>query len=393
MEEQYLLMHKDDPCGILMIDMDSGGLLGYKNLPGSVCAPFLGQADERLMKKWWEARAVPASRNSIQVMLEKAGCDNTKAYLAKNLALSITDTYWICPADLQLRWKDVCLQNAAAGAGKVPWHNMSSYDPNASLGGQMEKYWDLGKKPPLLVKTAYKAYGQQSINEAFASELHRRQGSPVPFVLYTVHKAETDNAVLAECAAFTSEQTELVPALEILESEKQNNDESLYDSFIDICGKHGLDREQMQEFMDYQTLTDFVISNTDEHLMNFGILRDADTMKLTGPAPIFDSGNSMFYADERNVPYKRYELLERRITGIHDKEEKMLMHVRNKKIVKEDLLPTPAETEAFYLEYGLPSEKAAFISKSYEQKCALFRDFQRGKKISLYHEKKKYKGL
>ena len=149
----------------------------------------------------------------------------------------------------------------------------------------------------------------------------------------------------------------------------------------------------MQEFMDYQTLTDFVISNTDEHLMNFGILRDADTMKLTGPAPIFDSGNSMFYADERNVPYKRYELLERRITGIHDKEEKMLTHVRNKKIVKEDLLPTPAETEAFYLEYGLPSEKAAFISKSYEQKCALFRDFQRGKKISLYHEKKKCKGL
>ena len=143
-------------------------------------------------------------------MLEKAGCDNTKAYLAKNLALSITDTYWICPADLQLRWKDVCLQNAAAGAGKVPWHNMSSYDPNASLGGQMEKYWDLGKKPPLLVKTAYKAYGQQSINEAFASELHRRQGSPVPFVLYTVHKAETDNAALQNVQTFTSEQTELV---------------------------------------------------------------------------------------------------------------------------------------------------------------------------------------
>lgn len=35
-------------------------------------------------------------------------------------------------------------------------------------------------------------------------------------------------------------------------------------------------------------LTDFVISNTDEHLLNFGVLRDADTMKLIGPAPIFD---------------------------------------------------------------------------------------------------------
>lgn len=27
--------------------------------------------------------------------------------------------------------------------GKIPYHNATSYDYNASLGGQMEKYWDL----------------------------------------------------------------------------------------------------------------------------------------------------------------------------------------------------------------------------------------------------------
>ena len=59
--------------------------------------------------------------------------------------------------------------------------------------------------------------------------------------------------------------------------------------------------------MDYQTLTDFVISNTDEHLVNFGVLRNADTMKLIGPAPIYDSGNSMFYNEDRLIPYSRVE--------------------------------------------------------------------------------------
>ena len=30
--------------------------------------------------------------------------------------------------------------------GKVPYYNATSYDPNASLGGQLEKYWDLENK-------------------------------------------------------------------------------------------------------------------------------------------------------------------------------------------------------------------------------------------------------
>ena len=67
-------------------------------------------------------------------------------------------------------------------------------------------------------------------------------------------------------------------------------------------------------------LTDFVISNTDEHFMNFGVLRDTDTMKLLGPAPVFDSGNSMFFAEDRRTPYTRTELLERKITSFYQTE-------------------------------------------------------------------------
>lgn len=40
--------------------------------------------------------------------------------------------------------------------GKIPYHNVTSYDPNASLGGQMEKYWDFTGKVPVLVKESSK---------------------------------------------------------------------------------------------------------------------------------------------------------------------------------------------------------------------------------------------
>lgn len=43
-------------------------------------------------------------------------------------------------------------------------------------------------------------------------------------------------------------------------------------------------------FLEYQILT-----NTDRHLNNFGVLRDTHTLKSIGMAPIFDSGNSIFW--------------------------------------------------------------------------------------------------
>ncbi len=81
---------------------ETGALRIYKD-NGSGLSPFLGNADTRKMKRWWEGRAVPASRNMIKEVLRQASCPNTKMYLAKNLALSMTDSYWIRPLDMDLK--------------------------------------------------------------------------------------------------------------------------------------------------------------------------------------------------------------------------------------------------------------------------------------------------
>ena len=40
---------------------------------------------------------------------------------------------------------------------------------------------------------------------------------------------------------------------------------------------------------------DYIIANEDRHLNNFGLIRNAETLKWIGVAPIFDSGSSLGY--------------------------------------------------------------------------------------------------
>lgn len=383
---KYSLMHKNDKCGTILFDENIGRITEYHDDRNGL-SPYLGNCDIKKIQKWWEMRAVPASRATMQQVINNANCLNTEVYLAKNLGLSMTDTYWIKPSGIDLSFDNVKFANLAAYShGKIPYHNATSYDPNASLGGQMEKYWDLMHKTPILVKESYKYYGQQSINEVFASIVHSRQPSNVEFVRYTAEMTE-DRGVQCKCPAFTSENIELLSAYELVESRKIQNSQALYDEYINICVENGIDYNQIQEFMDYQTMTDFLITNTDEHLLNFGVLRDPNTMKLIGPAPIFDSGNSMFYSDGRKTPYTRAGILDIPITSFYKREEKLLGKVKNKTAVDLNSIPSAGEVKELYANAGIPEEKANVISKNYDTKAKMLSEFQRGKTISLYKEK------
>ena len=382
----YYLMHKNNRCGIIEIDDISGSVTGYKD-DGNGLSPYLGNAELDSIKRWWMNRAIPANRETIHSLINRFEVASREDYLAKNLALSVTDTYWICPIDSSLTYDDInFFKLREYNEGIIPYHNSSSYDPNASLGGQMDKYWDLNGNVPVLVKESYRYFGQQSINEMFASNVYALQNNDIAFVRYDCEDTE-DGGKRCRCRAFTSGDIELVSAYEITCSEKTSNNKSDYDSYIDLCVSNGIDKDLIREFMDYQTAMDFIISNTDEHLYNFGVLRDANSMKLLGPAPIFDSGNSMFYADLMKRPFTRTEMLEREVTSFYKKEEKLLKQIKNKMLVKMDLLPSPEETEDFYSKNGIPESRARIIAQNYMVKLQMFREFQQGKTISLYNEK------
>lgn len=386
--KHFTLMHKNDICGLLSIDEITGRFINYKD-NGYGLSPYLGNANIQNMKLWWEMRAIPANRETVQNLIHSLDIVTNEDYLAKNLALSITDNYWIKPIDVDINYEDINFFNLKKyNNGLVPYHNTTSYSPNASLGGQMEKYWDLTGKNPVLVKEASKYYGQQAINELFATKIHETQDNDILFTKYNI-KTINNGSILSLCNSFTDKNIEFISAYEILESEKISNDRNNYNAYIQICVKHGIDEEIIRNFMDYQTLTDFLISNTDEHLMNFGILRNSNTMELIGPAPIFDSGNSMFYKDDIQRPYTRIELLEQKVSSFYKTEEKILKNIKNKNILNLNLLFSPNEVAEFYKEYGIPEERANIIAENYANKYLLLKEFQQGKTISLYHEKEK----
>jgi hypothetical protein len=63
--------------------------------------------------------------------------------------------------------------------------------------------------------------------------------------------------------------------------------------YLDCCGALGI--PGMRESVDRMLTVDFIIANEDRHFGNFGAVRGADTLAWIGPAPIFDSGTSLWH--------------------------------------------------------------------------------------------------
>ena len=65
------------------------------------------------------------------------------------------------------------------------------------------------------------------------------------------------------CGDFATEEIEFISAYDISSSVKKNNALSEFKHFIGVCGRLGLDQEEVRRFLEYQIMTDFVLTNTD----------------------------------------------------------------------------------------------------------------------------------
>lgn len=74
---------------------------------------------------------------------------------------------------------------------------------------------------------------------------------------------------------------------------KMENYFSSYEHFMNACGRLGI--PGIKEFMDYMLVFDYLMVNTDRHFGNFGAIRDVEALEWIGPAPVFDSGTSLWH--------------------------------------------------------------------------------------------------
>lgn len=382
---EYVIMRKDVPITIADFS-DEGKMLWFsRKIKNEELAPLQEKNSSDWLIDWWNQRSVPVSQTGIKEMLLSKDLVCTDEYLLKNLGLSLTDYYWIKPIDSPLTWKNVNLFNNDFSTELVfdslktnsDENTRYKFTPNSSLQGQLEKKWIIVDGERCLVKGNQDEYSSESINECIASKLHELQGydNYTNYDLLKIKNTEYDYGCISKC--FTSEKLELVSAYGVVSSEKQPNDMCSYEHFINVCGKYGIDTEILRRDLEYQIQTDFIMSNTDRHLSNVSILRDADSLQFIRMAPIYDTGKSLFVG--KVVAKSEKELLNIQTTSFVSTELKLLKYVKDRSLVDVTKLPSPSFIREKYMcDSQVDKERLEKIIEAYERKIDLYRTFQLG---------------
>jgi hypothetical protein len=332
---------------------------------------------------------VPVTRDRIKVDLQSMRVKSTVEFMLNNLGLSLTDHYWLCERDSSNTWESINLYTndfksaytLDLRSDKRSIAGKTNFVPSASLKGDLKKKWIIDDKGiRRLVKGNYGRSCRQSLCEVLATQIHSKQNR-YNYTHYNLIEISSDNQIITgcECSNFTTIQTEFIPAIDIVDNVKKPNNMSYYELFIKICESNGID---IRKFLEYQIMTDFIISNSDRHLNNFGILRRSDTLQWIGYAPIFDSGNSMFYK-MNYIPVDK-ALLKIGVTSFLKKEVNLLKYITDRSLVDVELLPDDNYVYNLFSKDIDKEDVTERLVKAYNRKIKYFIDFQNGADIWKY---------
>lgn len=397
MIESFVLKHENDICAIINIE-DYNEILDIQIVDESKL-PLLSVRNGKTLtvnlKDWIKNRGVPAKRRRLRDELITMNCSTAFELMLKNLGLSLVDHFWISPLKYNLSWEQVNFYNNNFRATMtlelkddfLEIDKKVNFIPSASLKGDLKKKWIIGDNGVrYLVKGNYNNTCRQSISEVIASEIHKRQGK-FEYSPYEYIRIYSDNVPIigCKCPNFTSIDTEFIPAIDLVEAYPKDNSISELEHYIRICTKYGIDEQYMRDWIDYCILTNFIITNVDWHLNNFGIIVDSDTRTHGKIAPIFDSGNSLFYNKTKGDIKVDSGLLNIPVTSWKDYEIQLLQYVRNPNIVDISKLPSAEEilSELSKDKFSSKDDNKRIV-RAYLKKIEYLKELQSGVKIYSY---------
>lgn len=297
-----ILMHKRTAVVDIELDDATGSIQKVNTVHAPEHLPVgvpvcRGVTDRAALNEWWTERSIPASRSGIREALEVLNISSTKMLLVRCYGLSLSDQYWICPEGSRLTWDAINFfeNDFSDDIGDVLFgtnQNANALDfksPDNTSDGNLKKRWKVINGKRCLIKGGSNPFRQQPFNEVIAAGIMARL--KIPHVSYTV--TWNKGAPYSVCEDFVAGDTELVPAWRIIQTQKKSNSTSLYQHFVNCCNALGV--EGIVPFLDRMIVLDYIIANEDRHLNNFGLLRNAQTLKWCGFAPIYDSGSSLGY--------------------------------------------------------------------------------------------------
>lgn len=296
------------------------------------------EVSETGILKWLCHRAIPSNREFVEKILYALGLEggDIKGLADICFALSLNDSYWVTPYDLNRPFSSYNLYenefnrtlSLIAYAGYGSTHQKFVTTPELTTGGMLRKAWRYkGSDGIWLYKSGTDGFanaGNEPFSEFYASQIAERMG--LNAVHYDLERWQ--HILASKCRLFTDIDTSYIPIGRIVKT-----------GGIEACLEFY--RERGNDF--YQQLVsmlcfDAIVLNEDRHYGNFGVLRDNHTGEIIAPAPIFDNGISLLcyamksdfddnietYIEGRSNPYgSRNQFLDlaKRLSGPVQREQ------------------------------------------------------------------------
>lgn len=320
MEQEYMLRLYD--MDLLAFSMAEHGIEGLKarllwvNEEHRQLLPLDMELSDAGVLKWLQKRVIPKNRAYVAEILKTLGLsvNDTRGIIDVCKGLSLNDSYWVVPRDFpgtfaqynlyENRFSEILSLVAYTGVGQSDAAFTTS--PELTTNGMLPKAWRFieGEGIYLYKGGTFGAAntGNEPYSEFYAGQIAQAMGlNAVPYEL------ENWKGILASrCRLFTDIDTSYIPIGRIVR-------EGGLKACLDYYEKLGPGAyEQVRSMLVF----DAVIYNEDRHFGNFGVLRDNHSGAVTGAAPIFDNGLSLFnfampedfrdldsYARTRGTPY------------------------------------------------------------------------------------------
>jgi hypothetical protein len=250
---------------------------------------------------WLETRAIDSHRANSRLLkkalhLEEKNDISTVMYVN---ASTITDTYWIKPAGSGLTYTDVrfisnsfstlALKGTYTSFNRAA-NSKNSRTPELTNIGSFEKGWKRRDGKWWLYKAANL---KEQFSELFTYELGITLGMNMAYY-------ERGDGHIKTLDFTNGASVNFEPASAFM-GENENYPDTVK-ALHDLCPSAIPDYIKM-------IFLDTVIANPDRHTGNFGLLRDTDTGKIMGLAPVFDHNMALISRGYPNKPKKNDMLI------------------------------------------------------------------------------------
>lgn len=252
----------------------------------------------RELNEWWRLRSIPATRPGIESKLLSLGLSDTSHLSLRSLGLSLSDSYWLRPEDApHLTWESINLfQNDFIDSSMddtAEWTSaIGLISPDNTSEGELPKRWIIAPDRTRLLLKGGSTDDQRPFNEVVATALAKRLLLPEDYVPYS--PISTPQGPASACPTFVSAGEEFIPASTIRKREGNTRGANTYDRFCKTARNLGADEESCRTLLSKMIVFDAILSNSDRHWRNFGLIRNVDSLELR-IAPIFDSGNCLWF--------------------------------------------------------------------------------------------------